>query len=518
MKLITFFIILGVAGHALAGGLSQCGPLLQTFTPLMQAIEYIVDFVLDKTETTVQEHPFVGNSYIAGFNAFLSIANLTFATGISQLSGVNVDYIMGIFNGTVSSPFISPLDCIETELLSYITYAQNIVQNNVNPLVSQVQQSSVDENTPCAIVMQNYSTYYQLASTRTNDFVSVGTSSSGVFASIGLSNVYAMYTELLSNIFLNMQSVSIAEFLNMDPVLIANYIANQSISVPPPLSCIQGLIDSQINTVNSAANNVQNNIISSSIPPNCNPLYGQFQAFEGVWYHYLNQLRDYAINNSIAHPILTPFFIADLICEVDVMLIFAANATSILTEVDSDIIYNILTGVTVAPFAYPLSCIETDLVYLAGQISILVNNIIPGLQNFAITSTSDISTCNKTHQSLSPYVGTMVTLLNHKATLVANGTIYFMATNFGDLFLESFASVLSCLPNLVGKYVGAALNSNGAPISAFISGIRMTMPNPFNCVNILINIINSLMNQAVVNFITGTNVDLATPNIPRFTG
>ena len=70
------------------------------------------------------------------------------------------------------------------------------------------------------------------------------------------------------------------------------------------------------------------------------------------------------------------------------MLIFAANATSILTEVDSDIIYNILTGVTVAPFAYPLSCIEADLVYLAGQISILVNNIIPGLQNFAIRSTS----------------------------------------------------------------------------------------------------------------------------------
>lgn len=70
------------------------------------------------------------------------------------------------------------------------------------------------------------------------------------------------------------------------------------------------------------------------------------------------------------------------------MIIFAANATSTLSGVDSEIIYNILTGVTVAPFTYPLSCIETDLVYLAGQISILVNNIIPGLQNFAINATS----------------------------------------------------------------------------------------------------------------------------------
>ena len=144
--------------------------------------------------------------------------------------------------------------------------------------------------------MQNYTTYYQLATTRINDFVNVGTSSYSVFASIGLSNVYALYTGLLSNLFSNMQSLSIAEFLNMDPTLIANYIANQSISVPPPLSCIQGLVDSQINTVNLAANNVQNSILASSIPPNCNPLHGQFQAFEGVWYHYLNQLRDYAIS------------------------------------------------------------------------------------------------------------------------------------------------------------------------------------------------------------------------------
>jgi hypothetical protein len=126
------------------------------------------------------------------------------------------------------------------------------------------------------------------------------------------------------------------------------------------------------------------------------------------------------IGNSIAYPILTPFFLADLVCEVDVMLIYAANATSILSGVDSDIIYNILMGVTPAPFVYPLSCVETDLVYLAGQISILLNNIIPGLQNFAVNATVDTSTCNKTHQALSPYVGTMVSLVNQKAALVAS--------------------------------------------------------------------------------------------------
>ena len=100
----------------------------------------------------------------------------------------------------------------------------------------------------------------------------------------------------------------------------------------------------------------------------------------------------------------------------------------------------------------------------------------------------------------------------------ADGTIYFTAINFGDLFLESFASVLACTPNLIGKYIGAALNSDGSAVTAFVSGLRMTMPYPFNCVSIIINIMNSLMNQAVVNFLTGTIADLITPTIPRFTG
>jgi hypothetical protein len=177
----------------------------------------------------------------------------------------------------------------------------------------------------------------------------------------------------------------------MDPSLIAQYMANQSIPVPPPLSCVQGLVSALINTANSAVDNVNNNIGTPSTQPNCDPFHGQFQAFESIWYHYLNQLRDYAISNSIAYPSLTPFFLADLICEVDVMIILAANATSTLSGVDSETIYNILMGTTTAPFAHPLSCIETDLVYLAGQISILVNNIIPGLQNFNVNATGNQS-------------------------------------------------------------------------------------------------------------------------------
>lgn len=51
MKFLTFFILLGVIGHTLAGGFSQCGPLVQPFTSLLQAVESLLDFVQDKVNS-----------------------------------------------------------------------------------------------------------------------------------------------------------------------------------------------------------------------------------------------------------------------------------------------------------------------------------------------------------------------------------------------------------------------------------------------------------------------------------
>ena len=91
---------------------------------------------------------------------------------------------------------------------------------------------------------------------------------------------------------------------------------------------------------------------------------------------------------SIENPVLTPFFVADLLCELDIMIVFAANATSYLSGVDSDIIYSILNGETISPFPSPLDCVESDLIYMKNQIAYLINNVIPGYENFAINSTS----------------------------------------------------------------------------------------------------------------------------------
>jgi hypothetical protein len=63
------------------------------------------------------------------------------ASGVSELSGVNVDYIHGIFNGTINPPFIAPLDCIDSLLMSYFYYLQHL-KTVLVPQVAALGQAS----------------------------------------------------------------------------------------------------------------------------------------------------------------------------------------------------------------------------------------------------------------------------------------------------------------------------------------------------------------------------------------
>jgi len=51
MKFLIFVVLLGAAGQVLAGGTSQCGPFVQPFTSLLQAVESILDFIQDKVNS-----------------------------------------------------------------------------------------------------------------------------------------------------------------------------------------------------------------------------------------------------------------------------------------------------------------------------------------------------------------------------------------------------------------------------------------------------------------------------------
>lgn len=94
-------------------------------------------------------------------------------------------------------------------------------------------------------------------------------------------------------------SKTIAEILNVNVSIVNELLTNSSISVPPPLSCVKGLITSFSDALYSTYNLINNTVANPSTPPNCEPFNGQFVTFERFWYKYLNELRDYATSKSI---------------------------------------------------------------------------------------------------------------------------------------------------------------------------------------------------------------------------
>ena len=81
------------------------------------------------------------NSSIIFYFCELNVTTSILATGLNQLTGLNFWYIFDILIGNISPPFDSPLDCIESELLSFYLYTQNIAETIIPELESQNEES-----------------------------------------------------------------------------------------------------------------------------------------------------------------------------------------------------------------------------------------------------------------------------------------------------------------------------------------------------------------------------------------
>ena len=88
----------------------------------------------------------------------------------------------------------------------------------------------------------------------------------------------------------------------------------------------------------------------------------------------------------------------------------------------------------------------------------------------------------------------------------------------GYLYLDSFATVLECLPDILGTYVGSALHSDSNALISFLKGDGLVLPYPFSCVKIITGILSSLMNQAIVDFTTAEPANFSVPNVPKYRG
>jgi hypothetical protein len=90
--------------------------------------------------------------------------------------------------------------------------------------------------------------------------------------------------------------------------------------------------------------------------------------------------------------------------------------------------------------------------------------------------------------------------------------------NIDSMFSDSFSSVLTCLPDILGNYVASALHANPNDIIPYLKGNTIALPYPFSCVKIIINILSSMMNQALVDLSIGQGSFLTLPNVPSFKG
>jgi hypothetical protein len=84
--------------------------------------------------------------------------------------------------------------------------------------------------------------------------------------------------------------------------------------------------------------------------------------------------------------VLAPAFATILISEIRIMLDFAANAISSLSNVDPNYISDILSGSVNQPFTPPLDCITNNLVTMRNKISNLRKSFVPQMQLLAVPS------------------------------------------------------------------------------------------------------------------------------------
>ncbi|CAG9797369.1 unnamed protein product [Chironomus riparius] len=517
MKCLNIIVLLSLAGSALGGGDSTCQSIHENFMALVQVVETSMNVIVNYISGIILSYPQTGSTYIEYLNCHLNELIYTLIDGTSQMSGTDYDYIYGIFTNEIEPPFTAPLDCIQSELLDFKQFIMNLnpIFSNLSSLVTD---STINENTPCSEVQTFFQTYFLAGQGIANKIVNISLEDAAGFKSIGRLNLYLEHHVNISACGAIAFSNGIAELLNMDVTIVNEYLANSSTPVPPPLSCVKGSVTSISNLINTSNNQFNATVVASPPPPNCEPFYTKFKTFSNIWYNYINSLQAFVTNNSIAFPVLTPVFIIDFVCELHTLVILAANATSVLSGIDSEVIYEIINGTVPLPFVEPLDCIATDLINMRNHILLMSNDVIPGLSDFTQVSTSDTSTCNNTYTSLTSYATTLVTLANRKGVLVMSASEAFISINLGDLFLESFASILECLPDILGTYVGSALHSNSNPLISYLRGDTLALPYPFSCVKIIITILSSLMNQAIVDFITASPVDLAVPNIPVYRG
>lgn len=142
--------------------------------------------------------------------------------------------------------------------------------------------------------------------------------------------------------------------------------------------------------------------INAGSPILCASPSNDFLMFEDNWIKYVDYIENFPNGNQKCYHIpaynmnLRPYLLSEIVesypivyysmtmklrCDADQTIVFAANVSSRLTAVDSEIAYKILSGAMVPPIEPQPGCVEYDLLFMRKRYLKIIQDVIPALKN-----------------------------------------------------------------------------------------------------------------------------------------
>ncbi|KAL7040468.1 hypothetical protein ACKWTF_000402 [Chironomus riparius] len=364
---------------AFGGSRSTCEPLYSNFLALLQACELSSEKIANRTIEFSSLYPGLATPFSEDIafkpNALLNIL----ASGTSQLSGIDNSSILNAIIGTVDRPLPTPLDCIETELIAFYSFVNNLFMNASSALAVNGRNSTINDDDTCNIVISYITPYYQDLNRIIHRILFDIFADIASFKLIGKDDLYLEQFSLNETSVLQLLMNGIASLFNADATLLTQFLTDPFADLPSNFFCRQDLLMSSISQAKLGYKLYSSRL---TVPSDCDPFHGNFIAFANAWINLVNDIQNFALDGTLNDPVLTPSYALYVQCASTQALILAANVTSRLSGVSSDIINGILRKTINPPFIEPLDCIADDLIYMSERLAYMSSEFTSVLNRF----------------------------------------------------------------------------------------------------------------------------------------
>ncbi|CAG9797371.1 unnamed protein product [Chironomus riparius] len=459
---------------AFGGSRSTCEPLYSNFLALLQACELSSGRIANRTIGLAT--PF-SEDIASKPNALLNIL----ASGTSQLSGIDNSSILNALIGTADLPLPPPLDCIDTELIAFYPFVNNLFMNASSALAVNGRNSTINDDDTCNIVISYITPYYQDLNRIIHRILFDIFADIASFKLIEKDDLYLEQFSLNETSVLQLLMNGIASLFNADATLLTQFLTDPFADLPSNFFCRQDLLMSSISQAKLGYKLYSSRL---TVPSDCDPFHDNFIAFVNAWINLVNDIQNFALDGTLNDPVLTPSYALYVQCASTQALILAANVTSRLSGVSSDTINGILRKTINLPFIEPLNCVADDLIYMSERLAYMSSEF--------------------------------TSVLNRFRERKSGSSRDFEALNMSDLFTSYITAINNCLLNMLGTEIAAILNFDPAVFIPIFLNSTIPLENPFSCVQTIILYMKDLLVQAQSSFLDRSPLNLTILPLPSY--